>query len=113
MAGETGRIKHLLEARPKSKGGNEITMAIDGRIRQARRIGDHLLIRIAPRVYDNKHLTNPGQRRLLICNATYIPIPGQVIWGGSDSVRIEPLAPGGKTRVYRRITSTRLEEVNV
>lgn len=86
-------------------------MAIDGRIRRARKWGECVVITIGPRVYDNKHLTNPGQRRLTILNATYMPQSGQAIWGGSDTCHIEPLTVGEPTRHYRRQGSTKLIEV--
>ena len=86
-------------------------MAIDGRIRNARRWDDCVVIRIGGHVENNRHVTLPGQRRMVIENATYLPQSGQAIWGGSSSVRIEPLHPGEPTRVYQRKGYTRLVEV--
>lgn len=85
-------------------------MAIDARIRTVIQDGNNLILELAPRVVDNKHLTLAGQERLVIENFTHIPASGQAIWGGADMVHIEPGFGVVETRHYRRIGSTRLQE---
>jgi len=48
-----------------------------------------------------------GQPRLRIKNYTYVPIPGQEIWGGADRIIIET---NKGQRYYHRIGYTELVE---
>lgn len=85
-------------------------MAIDARIRTVLQDGEDLILELAPRVTDNKHLTNPGQPQLIIKNFTHVPVSGQAIWGVSDSCIIEPGFGITEQRKYKRVGSTTLVE---
>jgi len=84
-------------------------MALDGMVYKTEMRGDQLVVFLAPYEHNSGTTSIPGQLELIIENPTYIPKPGDILWGGSDSARLS--RGNGKDELrYRRKGYTRLAE---
>lgn len=79
-------------------------MAISGAISAIRFEGYSMILSLVENSSDPV-----GQGELTVLNYTVIPDVGDVIWGGSDEVRIE----GAKRIVYTRQGYTKLVEARI
>ena len=92
-------------------------MALDGRITKTERVPEGVRITLGPReafdyVAENGEIARsyesiPGQSSMLIVDATFEPLVGDLIWGGADLVEINS---GGIPFPYRREGYTKLIE---
>jgi len=87
-------------------------MSIDGIIAdvQPGKDSSDLVLYLLPRVFANGERSIVGRDKLMILGATYKPMVGQAVWGGADSVTIEPLEGEKGKRYYRRISNYELVE---
>jgi len=81
-------------------------MSIEAIINRVENQGDDLVLYL--RELDGQGL---GQPRLIIRDYTHIPHPGQIIWGNSGVVLIEPGQGIDERRKYQREMYTTLWEM--
>lgn len=81
-------------------------MSISGFIANVERDGENIVLHLAEVQRASGYSDPVGQPRLTILKATWVPPIGAIIWGGSDSVRIE----SRPAREYDRIGYTKLRE---
>lgn len=81
-------------------------MAIDATILAVEHDGSDVVLVLGPRIDDADALSIPGQARLRILNATYVPEVGTDLWGGDGFVELLSTP----RRWYDREGYTRLRE---
>lgn len=59
-------------------------MALSGMVHKTRKCGNDVVVFLAPIEDEQGHTSPVGQRRLVIKDATLLPLAGDIIWGGGD-----------------------------
>jgi hypothetical protein len=85
-------------------------MAISAEISRTEIEGSNLILWLQSTPEYGGHMSIVGQEKLIVRNYTRLPNPGQVIWGGADTIHIEPGMGNDETWHYRRTSTTELKE---
>jgi hypothetical protein len=87
-------------------------MAISAEIDRVEIEGNNLRLHLRPTREFGGGLSIPGQKLLIVQDFKFMPHVGQVIWGGSQMVRIEPGMGVEAEQAYWRISTVRMVEYN-
>jgi hypothetical protein len=85
-------------------------MAVSAEIGRTEIQGSDLVLWLQSTPEYGGHMSIVGQEKLIVRNYTHLPNPGQVIWGGADTIIIEPGMGNSETWHYRRKGYAELEE---
>lgn len=85
-------------------------MAISAEIEKTEVIGSSLYLYLRPTREFGGGWSIPGQKVLIVQDYKFMPRVGQVIWGGSQTIRIEPGMGVETHQTYLRISTVRMVE---